>query len=146
MTQPPTIPGDVRRLPSGRVPRAAIRRYVERVVEEFHPDKVILFGSHAYGRPTHDSDVDILVVMPAYSEINQSIRIDSRVEAPFPLDLIVRTPANLAYRLKWNDWFMREVVEKGIVLYDAAHTRMASKSRRRSAKRAATQRGKAGIP
>jgi predicted nucleotidyltransferase len=143
MAQPaPLIPTHVRRLPSGRVPRAAIRRYVQRVVERFHPEKVILFGSHAYGRPTPVSDVDLLVVMPAYNEINQSIRIESRVEAPFLLDLLVRTPKNLAYRLKWNDWFLKEVVEKGIVLYGANDEGMASKGRRRSSHIPTNDRGK----
>jgi predicted nucleotidyltransferase len=142
----PLIPGHVRRLPSGRVPRAAIRRYVNQIVESFHPEKVILFGSHAYGKPTPDSDVDILVVMPAYDEINQSIRIESKLEAPFLLDLIVRTPKNLAYRLKWNDWFLREVVEKGIVLYDADDPRMAPKGRRRPAQRREANRRKTRRP
>jgi predicted nucleotidyltransferase len=119
------LPKPVRRLPSGRVPRAAIRRYVDQVVAKFHPQKVILFGSHAYGRPNLDSDVDLLVVMPAKNELDQAVRIDLAVDAPFPLDLIVRTPENLARRLSWNDWFLREVVEKGIVLHEAAHAGMA---------------------
>ena len=110
----------VRRLPSGRFPRAAIRRYVARIVEQFHPDKVILFGSHAYGRPHPDSDVDLLVVMPAKNEMNQMLRIELAVPAPFPVDLLVRTPTNLAKRLAWNDWFLREVAEKGVILHDAA--------------------------
>jgi predicted nucleotidyltransferase len=117
-TQP--IPTLVRRLPSGRVPRAAIRKYVRQVVEKFHPDKVILFGSHAYGKPDEGSDVDLLVVMPAKNEISQSIRIRQAFDTPFPMDLLVRTPEMLAKRLSWNDWFLREIVEKGIVLYDAA--------------------------
>src|SRR5581483_1416300 len=136
----PPLPKPVRRLPSGRVPRAAIRRYVRRIVERFRPEKVILFGSHAYGRPHPDSDVDLLVVMPAYNEINQAVRIESRVEAPFLLDLIVRTPENLAYRLKWNDWFLKEVVEKGIVLYDANDPGVASEGRRRPSHRPAAHR------
>jgi predicted nucleotidyltransferase len=120
MPRTPPIPQLVRRLPSGRVPRAAIRRYVRQVVEKFHPQRVILFGSHAYGQPDEGSDVDLLVVMAAKNEIRQSIRIRQATDAPFPLDLLVRTPEKLAQRLEWNDWFLKEVVEKGIVLYDAA--------------------------
>src|SRR3954468_22734459 len=107
---PLPLPQRVRRLPSGRVPRAAIRRYVRQVVERFRPERVILFGSHAYGKPHADSDVDLLVVMPAANQINQAVRIGLSLPARFPLDLIVRTPGNLAYRLKWNDWFLKEVV------------------------------------
>jgi uncharacterized protein len=110
----------VGRLPSGRVPRAAIRKYVNQVVEKFHPQRVILFGSHAYGKPDADSDVDLLVVMPAKNELTMMGRIRKALWAPFPMDLIVRTPENLAKRLVWNDWFLKEVFEKGIVLYAAA--------------------------
>ncbi len=138
------VPTHVRRLPSGRVPRAAIRRYVRQVVDQFHPDKVILFGSHAYGRPTPDSDVDLLVVMPAYDMVNQAIRIDRAVEAPFPLDLLVRTSEYLAKRLSWNDWFLREIVERGIVLYEGNDPGMAPKSRGRSSNRPPADRRKAG--
>jgi predicted nucleotidyltransferase len=107
-------------LPSGRVPRAAIRAYVRQVVEKFHPERVILFGSHAYGKPDADSDVDLLVVMPAKNELTMTGRIAQSIRAPFPLDLVVCTPENLARHLAWNDWFLKEVVEKGVVLYDAA--------------------------
>jgi uncharacterized protein len=126
MPRPPTLPKLVRRLPSGRVPRAAIRKYVDQIVEKFHPDRVILFGSHAYGKPDADSDVDLLVVMPAKNELSQLIRIRQQTDAPFPMDLLVRTPENLAKRLGWNDWFLKEVVEKGIVLYDATRAGVGS--------------------
>jgi uncharacterized protein len=113
------LPPRARRLPSGRYPRAVIRRYVARIVERFRPDKVILYGSHAYGKPRADSDVDLLVVMPAKNELSQSIRIRQAFDTPFPMDLLVCGRENLAKRLGWNDWFLKEVVEKGIVLYDA---------------------------
>jgi len=71
-----------------------------------------LFGSHAYGKPNHDSDVDILVVMPAKNMIAQNIRIGLSIDAPFPLDMIVRTPEIPRERLELDDWFLRDVVEK----------------------------------
>jgi uncharacterized protein len=117
MPRPSSLPRLVRRLPSGRVPRAAIRRYVDQIVEKFRPQRVILFGSHAYGKPDADSDVDLLVVMPAKNELSMMGRIGRAIDAPFPLDLLVRTPEILAQRLGCNDWFLREIVEKGIVLY-----------------------------
>jgi predicted nucleotidyltransferase len=120
MPRTPPVPELVRRLPSGRVPRAAIRRYVREVVAKFQPERVILFGTHAYGKPDADSDVDLLVVMPAKNELTMMGRIAQAIWAPFPLDLLVRTPENLAKRLAWDDWFLKEVMEKGIVLYDAS--------------------------
>src|SRR5438309_3924861 len=92
------------------VPMSVIRRYAREVAERFQPDKVILFGSHAYGRPHADSDVDILVVMPARNEIDQAVRIDRVTDPPFPLDLIVRTPHTLAWRLMEGDSFLQEIV------------------------------------
>jgi len=73
------------------------------VAERFKPDKIILFGSHAYGKPHADSDVDILVVMPARSAIDQAVRVDRMTAPPFPLDLIVRTPKTLAWHLAGGD-------------------------------------------
>jgi len=120
MPHSPPLPPPVRRLPSGRVPRAAIRKYVRQVVEKFRPDKVILFGSHAYGQPDEGSDVDLLVVMSAKNELTMMGRIDRAIWPPFPVDLLVRTPENLAKRLAWNDWFLKEVVDKGIVHCNSA--------------------------
>src|SRR5437764_2261708 len=82
------------------VPMAVIRRFARQVAERFRPDKIILFGSHAYGTPHADSDVDILVVMPARNTINQAARIRWELPAPFPMDLIVRTAEDLRWRLR----------------------------------------------
>jgi predicted nucleotidyltransferase len=108
----------------GLVPRAAIRRLAREIAERFRPERIILFGSYAYGRPHPDSDVDLLVVMPAPNEINMAVRIRTAVRAPFPMDLIVRTPERLARRLAWGDWFLREVTEQGIVLHEEARRRV----------------------
>jgi predicted nucleotidyltransferase len=140
------LPARIKRLPSGRVPLAAIRRYVDRVVAEFHPERVILFGSHAYGKPHADSDVDLLVVMKAPNELTKSVRIYRKLPPPFSMDLIVRTPENLARRLGWNDWFLREIVDKGIVLYDAADSNVGAKSGRGLAARQETEKRKAAVP
>ena len=92
------------------------------IAREFNPDKIILFGSHAYGQPGNDSDVDILVVLPFKGKpVRKAIEIRNRVSAEMPLDLIVRTPEQLAERLAQNDWFMREIVERGRTLYEANH-------------------------
>jgi predicted nucleotidyltransferase len=92
MPRTPPLPPPIRRLPSGRVPRVAIRKYVRQIVEKFHPDKVILFGSHAYGKPDADSDVDLLVIMPAKNELTMMGRIGQAIWPPFAVDVVVRTP------------------------------------------------------
>lgn len=112
-----------------------IRRYAREIAEQFHPKKIILFGSRAYGTPHEDSDVDLLVVMPARNELDQAAKISFAIEEPFPLDLIVRTPRNLKWRLEQGDWFLREITTLGKTLYDAAHARVGAKGRRRSGTR-----------
>src|SRR5437763_1612019 len=98
------------------VPMRAIRRFARQVAERFEPDQIILFGSHAYGEPHADSDVDILVIMPTRNQHNQAARIRGAVEAPFPMDLIVRTPKSLAWRLAERESFHTEIMTKGKVL------------------------------
>jgi predicted nucleotidyltransferase len=95
-----------------------IRRFAREVAERFEPDKIILFGSQACGTPHEDSDVDILVVMPARNELYQALRIRLAVEHRFSLDLLVRTPRNMAWRLAEGDSFLREITSKGKVLYE----------------------------
>ena len=105
--------------------RAAIQQAVRRIVERFNPQKVLLFGSHAYGHPTQDSDVDLLVIMDTMlSNVEQAVKIRQEVDLPFPTDLLVRTPRQMAERLAIGDVFLREVVSKGVVLYEAGHSGM----------------------
>ena len=104
---------------------------MRQVTEKFKPDKIILFGSFAYGTPNRDSDIDLLVVMPARNQIDQAIKIKLAVSAPFPLDLIVRTPHNLHWRLEEGDSFLREIVARGKVLYEKADGGVGEKGRGR---------------
>ena len=116
---------------SPNIPMSAIRRFARQIAEKFDSDKIILFGSYAYGQPHEWSDVDILVVMPAYDEINQSIRITLAFQAPFSLDLIVRTPEHLRRGLEEEDWFLREIIAKGKVVYEKTDRTVGAQSRGR---------------
>ena len=112
------------RYASPNVPLSAIRRFAFQIAERFHPEKIILFGSYAYGQPHNESDVDLMVIMPARNAIDQAIRIDLAFERPFSLDLHVRTPYQISQGLKDpddRDWFLYEVMTKGKVLYEAPH-------------------------
>jgi predicted nucleotidyltransferase len=113
------------------IPMRVIRRFAREVAARFDPEQIILFGSYAYGTPNEDSDVDILVVMPARNELDQAYKIRVAVERCFPMDLIVRTPENLRWRLEQGDWFLREIVSKGKVLYAKPHQGVGTKGRRR---------------
>jgi uncharacterized protein len=124
------------------VPMRVIRRFARQVAERFDPDTIILFGSYAYGTPHADSDVDILVVMPARNEIDQSARIELAIDPPFPLDIIVRTPRNMKWRLEEGDSFLREITSRGKVLYEKADAGVGAKGRGRLPFRPQAQRRK----
>ena len=103
-----------------RIPQKAIDQVVEQIVEKFKPQKIILFGSYARGNPRPESDVDMLVVMDTpLKNVRQAIEICQHIEYRFGLDLIVHTPNHLAQRIKMGDWFLRDVLKEGKVLYEA---------------------------
>ena len=101
-----------------------IETYAEDVARQFRPLKIVLFGSYAYGNPTEDSDVDLMVVMPkdpsGVRNRDKAIAIDSAIPATFPLDLLVRNPEDIAWRLEEGDCFLQDVFSKGRVLYEAS--------------------------
>jgi predicted nucleotidyltransferase len=84
------------------VERARIKHFCDEVAKKFRPRKIILFGSYAYGQPTEDSDVDLLVVMnrTRYRGERMSIHIRRALQRDFAMDLLVRTPADVAKRLR----------------------------------------------
>ncbi len=102
---------------------AGIRQVVQQIVERFQPQKVILFGSYSQGTSTEDSDVDLLVVMETDEPpLHAAARIAAAIDHPFPLDILVFTPAELAASLERRGVFATEVMTTGIVLYEARDT------------------------
>ena len=100
--------------------RASIQKYADAIVREFRPEKIILFGSHACGHPTPDSDVDLMVVMPKRRRTRRAAA-EIRVRlgyAGFPLDLLVWTPERLREWFQAGDAFARDILERGLVLYE----------------------------
>lgn len=89
-------------------------------MERFEPDKIILFGSYAYGKPHEDSDVDILVVVRARNQLDMAFKIHNTIEPPFYVQVIVRTPHAMEWRLREGDSFLQEIVSKGKILYEKA--------------------------
>lgn len=114
------------------IPMRDIRAFARRIAAEFKPRRIILFGSCAYGTPTEDSDVDLMVVMGHRGHpVRKAAEIRLRIDAPFPLDLLVRSEAELRRRYAIEDWFIREIVDEGIVLHERDNARVDRKSRRR---------------
>lgn len=99
-----------------------IQRICQRIAQHFKPEKIILFGSHAYGQPTLESDIDLLIVMNFEgSPIQQAIKISRELGLVTPMDLLVRTAEQVRERLRIEDPFIREIVEHGKVMYEANH-------------------------
>lgn len=115
MLTSPTI--DVRT----RIPDDVIRELIARISCQFAPQRIILFGSYGSGTPRPESDVDLLVIMDTPKRaMAQAIEIRQAVQPLFAVDLLVITPQQLAERLAWGDSFLKEIVEKGIVVYESA--------------------------
>ena len=101
----------------------AISAFANQIVEHFRPQKIVLFGSYAYGKPNADSDVDMLVIMPFKGKgARKAAEILLATDPRFAIDLLVRTPQQIKSRIKLGDFFIREVIQKGKVLYEVPHT------------------------
>src|SRR5829696_9105345 len=88
-------------------------RAIERIVSELKPEKIILFGSYAYGNPTPDSDVDLLVIMKTRAkEIDRYVAVSNLLyPRQFPVDIHVKTPREMeAVARKKGNFFMQEIL------------------------------------
>jgi predicted nucleotidyltransferase len=104
------------------VTRRQIRACAQQIGRLFRPHRIILFGSFAFGKPTEDSDVDLLVIMPHKRRgVNKAIEISLKAPAPFPCDMLARSPQKIRQRLLIGDFFMREILARGKILYEARH-------------------------
>lgn len=94
-----------------------IRQIAEYIRDNFHPERIILFGSYAYGTPTASSDIDLFVIMKTALDFPlQAGLIRQELTDSMPIDIIVRSPESLEQRLKMGDFFMQTVMKKGIDL------------------------------
>ncbi|MBI3957998.1 MAG: nucleotidyltransferase domain-containing protein [Chloroflexi bacterium] len=112
---PPVIPTGSNRPVSETLPPA-----IQRIVQTLDPERIVLFGSYAYGAPTPDSDVDLLVVMHTNASPRERHLAVARLLRPrlFPVDVIVRTPDEIRRSLRQRDFFLQEIFERGKVLYE----------------------------
>ncbi len=112
----------------------SLRPAIQKIVSELKPEKIILFGSYAYGTPTPHSDVDLLVIMKTRASLKErSWAVSSLLlPRPFPVDILVKTPKELEKALESGDFFLKEIVARGKVLYDRSKwpAHMGNKRRR----------------
>ena len=102
------------------VDEKSIQDLRDRIRAECRPERIILFGSYAYGNPETDSDVDILVIVEhGDSGPKRATEILSRINPRIPVDLVVRTEDEIKSRLQADDFFLAEIMNRGRVLYEA---------------------------
>jgi len=108
--------------PTGFLPVSkTLPKAIRRIASELKPEKIILFGSYAYGNPTPDSDVDLLVIMKTNARyIDRYVAVSNLlVPREFPVDIIVKTPAEIrADMKKKGNFFLREILTRGKVMYE----------------------------
>lgn len=111
--------------PRGFAPVTAevLAEIVRRIVAALQPERIILFGSYVYGTPSDDSDVDLLVILETPARPADRYLAVSRLlrPRPFPLDILVKTPGEIAQALHKGDAFIREIVTRGRVLYERSN-------------------------
>jgi predicted nucleotidyltransferase len=113
------------------IQRSEIKTFVRKLAREFNPERVILFGSYAHGKPTDDSDVDLLVVANYRGDwVDKAVEMRLRIPRKFPLDLIVRRPSEIRRRLAMKDSFVSTMLHEGKVLYERRAERVDRQSRR----------------
>ena len=97
-----------------------IKKFGRQIGKQFGVERVILFGSYAQGEATVDSDVDLLVIGPFKGRsVDKSVAIRMKLRPQFPVDILVKTSEKVRQRIEMGDCFIRDILEKGKVLYEA---------------------------
>ena len=110
-----------------------IQQVAIEIAEKFRPERIVLLGSYAYGKPTEDSDVDLLILVNGKRVHNRDIRIRLAIDFPFAVDLIVRSVDEFKKRIGWGDCFLMKIAEDGAILYESPDTPANERGRRLTA-------------
>ncbi len=102
--------------------KTILSEIIEKIKREYKPQRIILFGSYAYGNPTEDSDIDLLILKDTKKRrVDRFVRIKQIIYNPnykIPVSPLVYTPEELKERLKMGDDFLKEIIQNGVVLYE----------------------------
>ena len=99
-----------------------LAKTVQVIAQEYQPEEIVLFGSYAYGTPDTESDIDLLIVKktekPFFQRLFEVQRIVSEVCRGYALEPIVLSPGEIEERLQLGDQFIKEILTKGVVMYE----------------------------
>ena len=96
-----------------------IKKITDQIVKKYKPEKIILFGSYAWGKPNKDSDVDLFIVKNTKeTRTKRHLKVDRiLLNRTFPLDILVYTPKEIKERLSLGDFFIKDIAQKGKTIY-----------------------------
>ena len=96
-----------------------IKKITDQIVKKYKPEKIILFGSYAWGKPTEDSDVDLFIVKETKeARTKRHLKVDRMLlDRTTPIDILVYTPQEVKGRLSLGDFFVKDIIQKGKTIY-----------------------------
>lgn len=98
-----------------------IKKIADHIVKEYKPEKIYLFGSYAWGKPTRDSDFDLMIIKKTKENFDKRVlRVIQIIDGEVAADVLVRTPEEVRKRLKMGDFFYQNIINKGKILYEAS--------------------------
>lgn len=96
-----------------------IEKITEQIIKNYKPEKIILFGSYAWGKPNKSSDVDLFIVKKTEDDpIRRCYEVRKAANSLFPLDVLVFNPKEIKERIKLGDFFLEEVTNRGKIIYE----------------------------
>ena len=102
--------------------KAILSEIIEKLKREYKPLRITLFGSYAYGNPTEDSDIDLLILKDTKKRsVDRFVQVKRIIYNPnckIPISPLVYTPEELEERIRIGDDFLKEIIQKGVVLYE----------------------------
>jgi len=102
-----------------KIHQKEIENITKQIVKKYKPEKIILYGSFAYGKPNEDSDVDLLIIKSTQkTRTKRHLEVDRMLlDRTVPLDILVYTPQEIKKRLLLGDFFIKDIIQQGKILY-----------------------------
>ncbi len=96
-----------------------INEVAQKIAKEYLPQKIVLFGSYAWGKPTCDSDFDLLIIKKNKKNfLTEQQKVRKIIDGEVAVDILIYTPQELNGRLNIGDFFFKNIINKGISLYE----------------------------
>lgn len=97
-----------------------IKRLKDKIIKSYQPEKIIIFGSYVWGKPNKSSDLDLFIIKNSRKERRfRTTEVEQLLlDRHLPLDILVYTPKETEDSLKEDNFFVKEIVNQGKIIYD----------------------------